>query len=286
MGKRGQIPNAAAMADAAMADAAAGEEGAVAGDVGGCDRMTEKQQLYRDNAREFFRVPAHYARLEKLLARGDIGQLLYFFVKHFETNRYVRTRQGLLRVADQYRSALTSHMKRYYDFESREGRGDLVWHGHCNPLVDACEALGNAALPLPRLVAYQWLIFMDFDLYLWERFDDVNDAFTRFTLAAKERYQLASQHRRRHRPGKSKDEAQTVLPTASSSSSSSSSSSTSATLPPLAPPPAQAKRARERENMRRSRARRESAAHAAVFTSNDGKLHDLHDLVHEEEEER
>lgn len=263
----------AAMADAAMGDAAMGDA------AGGCDRMAEKQQLYRDNAREFFRVPAHYARLERLLARGDIGQLLYFFVKHFETSRYVRTRHGLLRIADQYRSALTSHMKRYYDFESREGRGDLIWNGQCNPLVEACEALGNAALPLPRLVAYQWLIFMDFDLYLWERFDDVNDAFTRFTLAAKERYQLASQHRRRHRPGKSKEGPRDEAPAAPPHTAASSQGA----LTPLAPPPAQAKRARERENMRRSRARRESAAHAAVFTSDDQRLHDL---VHEEEEDQ
>jgi hypothetical protein len=223
------------------------------------DRSMEKQQLYRYNASEFFRVPAHYVRLEKLVARGDIGQLLYFFVKHFETSRYVHTRHGLVRIADHYRSALTSHMKRYYDFESREGRGDLDWHGQCNPLVEACEALGTVALPLPRLVAYQWLIYMDFDLHLWDRFEDISEAFTSFTLAAKERYQLASQTRRRYRSGQQSPRPAADAPT----------------------PPATPQASRERDKMRRTRARREVGTHAAVFTHKEAGLHDF---VHEEEE--
>jgi hypothetical protein len=234
----------------------------------GRDRSFEKQQLYRNNVNAFFRVPAHYARLEKLVARGDIGQILYFFVKHFETSRYVRTRHGLVRVADQYRSALTSHMKRYYDFESREGRGDLDWHGQCNPAVEACEALGTVALPLPRLVAYQWLIYMDFDLHLWERFEDVSDAFTRFTLAAKERYQLSSQSRRRYRSAQGPAQREDSAPQPPG--------------PPLPPGDVPASASRERDKMRRTRARREVGAHAAVFTHKEAGLHDF---VHEEEEQ-
>lgn len=232
----------------------------------------EKQQQYRANAHEFFRVPEHHARLERLVARGDIGSLLYFFVKHFETHRYVKTRRGLLRVADQYRSALTSHMKRYYDFESREGRGDLDWHGQCNPLVEARED-GGVALPLPRLVAYQWLIYMDFDLYLWDRYEDIGVAFTTFTLAAKQRYQSASQ-RRRYSAREGGD--------SSDASGTSTSASTSASTNVVADAPRVVKRARERDNMRRSRARREAGAHAAVFSPGEGD--GLHDLVHEEQE--
>jgi hypothetical protein len=66
--------------------------------------------------------------------------------------------------------------------------------------VEACGELGTVALPLPRLVAYQWLIYMEFDLHLWMRFDEVRAACAQFTLAAKERYQQASLRKRRAPP--------------------------------------------------------------------------------------
>ncbi len=176
-----------------------------------------------------------------------MGPVLFFFVKHFEHEKFIRTRFGIFCIADAYRSALTSNMKRYFNFFSREGRGELKSDGACNPCVEIARPQGLAPglapgppvlLPLPRLVAYQWLISNDFDKYFWLRYDDVQVAFAKSILDAKQRYQEASQTRRQN------------------SSNGSSSSSPAAVAP---------KRVSERERMRKSRSRRDKNVRATVL---------------------
>jgi hypothetical protein len=159
--------------------------------------FADRQLLYRASVREFFADETRYARLERLLLRGDIGSLLYFFVKHFESDCVIATTWGRVRVCDEYRAALTNHKKRWFDFESREGHGELVWEGQVNPPVVVCEARGELAAPLPRLVALRWLVDRGLDDLLWERFDDVQTAHARALVEAKARYSEASRARRR-----------------------------------------------------------------------------------------
>ena len=201
------------------------------------DHQNHKQFLYRTNALRFFNLRENYERLEKLVVREDLGTILFYFVKHFEPERPVRTKHGLICIADDYRAALTSHMKRYFDFLSREGRGDLIWYGERNPGIPVRPDLSNTVvLPLPRLVAYQWLIYNDLDIYLWNNFDRVQTSFAEHVLDAKRRYQQASHQRL---------EAATATEGASSSDTQT--------------------RASERDRMRKNRSRRDAKARATVI---------------------
>jgi hypothetical protein len=204
-------------------------------------QLMEKQLLYRENVLRFFGTREHYERLDALVSRGDMGPVLFFFVKHFEHEKFIKTRFGIFCIADAYRSALTSNMKRYFDFISREGRGDLKSEGACNPCVEIARPQGippgpSILLPLPRLVAYQWLISNEFDKHFWLRHDDIQVAFAKSVLDAKQRYQEANQRR------------QTV-------------SSTSSSTPSAVTP----KRLSERDRMKKNRSRRDKNARATVL---------------------
>lgn len=198
--------------------------------------FADRQMLYRASVREFFADEKRYARLERLLSRGDIGSLLYFFVKHFESDRVIATTWGRVRVCDEYRAALTNHKKRWFDLESREGHGELVWAGEVNPPVVVCEARGALAAPLPRLVALRWLVDRGLDDLLWERFDDVQTAHARALIEAKARYSEASRARRRGAAAKSAS----ASASASSPAAASHSSFPGEARLPFAPAPAPA----------------------------------------------
>lgn len=230
----------AEMSDGAAA-AAAVDDGTGEGAKG--RQLLEKQFLYRENVLRFFGLSEYFERLDALVSRGDMGPVLFFFVKHFEHEKFIRTRFGIFCIADAYRSALTSNMKRYFNFISREGRGDLKSEGACNPCVEivrpqTLQPGPSVLLPLPRLVAYQWLISNEFDKYFWRRHDDVQVAFTKSVLDAKQRYQEANQRRQNTTTG------------------SSSSSSPSVVTP---------KRLSERERMKKSRSRSDKNARATVL---------------------
>eukprot|EP00514_Thraustochytrium_sp_LLF1b_P006426 CAMPEP_0184538818 /NCGR_PEP_ID=MMETSP0198_2-20121128/17795_1 /TAXON_ID=1112570 /ORGANISM="Thraustochytrium sp., Strain LLF1b" /LENGTH=181 /DNA_ID=CAMNT_0026932291 /DNA_START=691 /DNA_END=1236 /DNA_ORIENTATION=- len=133
--------------------------------------FASRQEDYRKSLETFFADEEHHTRLLRLL---DSTTHLFFFVREFEPHAIVHTTHGLFRMCDEYRNAMTNHKKRYYNFESKVGEGELVWKGQRNPLVGP-----RLPAPLPRLVALQWLIQHDFDLLYFERKDEVLEAHAR-----------------------------------------------------------------------------------------------------------
>ena len=158
-----------------------------------------QQHTYREQARLFFSDKGRYERLRNIAINGDrIYSIIFYFVKEFEKGRVVQARHGgYYRICDEYRNAITNHKKRYYDFESKEGKGQLVWQGATNPRVLVNSEMGSIALPLPRLVAMQWFIQYDFDLLFWDRRDEIVAAFTEFTTSVKRKYTEAHKNKKR-----------------------------------------------------------------------------------------
>ena len=157
-----------------------------------------QQESYQAKAREFFACPEKYARLHKLVVNGDrLSSMVFYFVKEFEKGKVVNTTRGIFIMCDEYRNAITNHKKRYYNFESKEGKGDLIWGGAVNPRFLVNPDRGAIALPLPRRVAFQWFIQYGFDVLFWERYDEVCAAYTSFTTSVKRRYTEAHKSKKR-----------------------------------------------------------------------------------------
>lgn len=181
-----------------------------------------RQRTYRDLVRRFFADEDRYDRLRHIVttiptvgsgsgpgpgstkkngrsACDRMCSIIFYFVKEFEPDRLVRTDAGIFRVCDEYNNAITNYKKRYYNFESKEGTGELVWKGEINPCVpvrsvpEGAEGVpvedgGVVALPLPRLIALYWFIQFGFDRVFWERFDEVQARYEAFTARVKRKY--------------------------------------------------------------------------------------------------
>lgn len=160
----------------------------------------ERQESYRASVCAFFQDARRYHRLSRIVFEGDrLCPIIFFYVKEFECERFVRTSEGIFRLCDEYRNAISNHKKRYYNFESKEGCGELVWEGLVNPRVLVNEQLGSIALPLPRLVALQWFIQFDFDLLFWERYDEVHAAYVAHVSQVKRRYTDTHKEKKREK---------------------------------------------------------------------------------------
>ena len=158
-----------------------------------------QQRSYREQATLFFSKPANYTRLEKIVSHGPrIATIIFFFVKEFEKGSLVKTSNGgIYRTCDEYKNAITNHKKRYYNFESKEGKGEIVWKGETNPCININPALGPVSLPLPQLNAFQWLIQYGFDRLFWKRECEVTAAFMEFSTAVKRRYTEAHKSKKK-----------------------------------------------------------------------------------------
>jgi hypothetical protein len=168
-----------------------------------------RQRIYRDDAARFFLDAARYARLERLVIGGEkLGAVIFYYVKQYRAKPFVSTAQGVYCMCDEYRNAIANYKKRYYNFESREGVGDMVWEGRVNPRVLVCEARGSLALPLPRLVALQWFIRMDFDLFFWSDYDEVYASFLSFSADVKRRY--TETHKDKKRASRARIETEVI----------------------------------------------------------------------------
>ena len=149
----------------------------------------ERQRAHRVAAKEFFGEAGHYYALERIILKSeDICSIVMYFVTEYSKNRVFQTADGVFCPNDSYRYALRSNLKRFYDFENRPGQGDLWYDGILNPRVVVNETLGSLALPLPRLVALQWLIKNKFDILFWQRFADIEVCHTAFLVNKKSKY--------------------------------------------------------------------------------------------------
>ena len=125
---------------------------------------------------KFFLSLDAFERLEKIYNDKENGvfDIIVFFVKIHQRGKITRNLHNSFHcIADDYKSGVTSHKKRYYDFKSKIGRGDLVHKGKVNPPVLIEHGHRSVALPLPCLVACWWFIQNNFDTFFWEQFEEV-----------------------------------------------------------------------------------------------------------------
>lgn len=169
----------------------------------GEDFMKVNAQFLSYNAlvAEFFSGDDAFDRLDKIYKEKENGvfEIIVFFVKVHQKNKVIRNQHnGFYCIADQYKAGVTSHKKRYYDFKSKQGRGDLVHNGKVNPLVLVEKGDRNIILPLPCLVACWWFIQNNFDTFFWEEFEGVKRAYEVHVANNKRIYSAT------HKTGKSK----------------------------------------------------------------------------------
>lgn len=156
------------------------------------------QQAYRETLRHFFSDEDNFLRLIRItLGPPKICSVIFYFVKEYKSHRFIQFNGEVLRLSDEYSNAITSHKKRYYNFESRIGHGELLWEGEKNPIV---PIRGIDKFPLPTLVALKWFIQFNFDRLFWKEFDEVQQSFTEFTTTIKRKYtETHKQKKRSHR---------------------------------------------------------------------------------------
>jgi hypothetical protein len=151
--------------------------------------FAEMQQRYRGLTSEFFGASEQRMRkLHDLLVLP--AGLLFFYVKRHSAESVKQTKTGLVRfLPEEYAAALGCFKKRFFDLDSRPGKGsDLVWKGVVNPPC-ILEAYGmELAVPLPKLVALHWFVSRGLDELFWADYEAVNDAFKDFSLQMKQRY--------------------------------------------------------------------------------------------------
>lgn len=150
---------------------------------------------------QFFLSPDAFERLEKIYNEKENGifDTIVFFVKIHQRNKIVRNLHNSFHcISDEYKSGVTSHKKRYYDFKSKSGRGDLVYKGKVNPPVLVEHGDRSISLPLPCLVACWWFIQNNFDTFFWAEFEEVKRAHDLHVTNNKRIYSTT------HKTGKSK----------------------------------------------------------------------------------
>ena len=167
-----------------------------------------RQRAYRDLVCRFFSDPENYKRLERIAEDPRMCSTIFYYVKEFEPDRLVRTETGIFRVCDEYRNAIANFKKRYYNFESKAGSGELVWEGAVNPPVVVNEAYGpdSVAMPLPRLVALYWFVQNGFDHVFWDRLDDIRASYEAFTAQIKRKYTDTHKRKKAERRRKFEEE--------------------------------------------------------------------------------
>lgn len=150
------------------------------------------QETYRGYVEKTFSDYDKYTRLERIFNQGpDIYNVIFFFVTEYGKNILIATESGRhYIVTDEYKNAISTHQKRFYDFKSCEGKGKLIWDGVPNPLVLANEAFGSVALPLPCLVAVAWFILFEFDKEFWKKEMEIRDAYAKFTEEIRSQYTM------------------------------------------------------------------------------------------------
>lgn len=163
---------------------------------------TAQQQEYRYTAWQFFANDENYARLKRIHEGGDaLASLIFYYVKEYKSSRLVQTKDGFMRMCDEYASAISSFKKRYYDFEGKIGvsttKDNLFWGGELNPGVRARPDSDEVVLALPRLKAFLWFIDHDFDLLLWKEYDDVFVEYSHVSSLTKQRYTRTHQQKKR-----------------------------------------------------------------------------------------
>jgi hypothetical protein len=182
------------------------------------------QENYRRKILEFFADSRTWLRLKRIhdLDHPKVFKLVAFFVMRYTKNDVVlstRLDERISRhycIKDEYDNALKRYEKRFYDFEARCGKGDLVYKGLLNPPIEvfppvtsgssSSSSSGNSIssmmgtvpvrLPLAQLNALTWFIEFGFDAVFWSRVNDVIQKYEEFATDTRRRY--TETHRRKN----------------------------------------------------------------------------------------
>ena len=204
------------------------------------------QRNYRRKVAHFFSDGNNYGRLSRIYTHEHpkIYALLVFFVVRYSKNRVflsTRVHEHLSRhycIRDQYENALKRYEKKFYDFEARAGKGELIYEGVVNPALnirsprdtamdmdmdmDVDGGANTVTLALAKLNAISWLIEYGFDTVLWDNYAEVLREYTEFSVVTRKRY--TDTHKRKNRALRQEAEKEILLAKGAASSSSSSSS--------------------------------------------------------------
>lgn len=149
---------------------------------------------YKTLLDSFFSNKDNFDRLKKIeRMRGeDVYPTIVHFVKNYENGRVRKNEDNnFVCIPDMYSKAITSHKKRYYDFCSVFGKGELVFNGKVNPYVCISNDNEQVVATLPCLVAVWWFIRYGFDHIFWDEYDSVKKAYQEYTTAMKRQYSAA-----------------------------------------------------------------------------------------------
>lgn len=179
----------------------------------------DQQSMFRRKLEMYYNDELHgqdrFTRLKKLLLDhhelGNVNQVhrhILYFVMHYNQHIPIRVPKQLMddtddesqgqscsfplvcHIESEYGNAMTKYKKRFFDFLSREGHGELVWEGKINPHVFISYDRETISAPLPVLLALTWFINTGLDLYFWAHLQDIMKAYKEHTNTTKERYTL------------------------------------------------------------------------------------------------
>ena len=149
---------------------------------------------YKTLLDSFFSDKDAFKRLQKIESKRkeEVFPIIVHFVKHYEGDKVRQNKDGyFLRISDMYSTAITSHKKRYYDFCSVFGKGELVYNGKVNPYVSIKNGDEEVVSTLPCLIAVWWFLRYDFDFIFWDEYEEVKKMYHEYTNAMKKQYSAA-----------------------------------------------------------------------------------------------
>lgn len=147
------------------------------------------QEQLRQIVLQFFDDDKNYERLNTLLSLSpDICLRVLFFVSKFGATKIYNIDGYPQSPGEMYKATLRSYRKRFFDFESTEGKGDIILDGVVNPKIQVCPARGDISLVLPVAVAMRWFLKKQLDVPFVQDLDNINASFDAYNHERRHRY--------------------------------------------------------------------------------------------------
>lgn len=144
---------------------------------------------------DFFQEEEKAKRLKTLLELHlDIGHRLMFFVSKYAKNKLYNL-HGIPRCpAEMYKNELRSTRKRFFDFESLEGTGNLIYESERNPTFLIVK---DIRLVLPFAQALRWFIANGLDLVYISDLKELDEAYDKYNIERRTRYSQKHKSKRK-----------------------------------------------------------------------------------------
>lgn len=151
-----------------------------------------RQERARAALKDFFSDDVNLQRLKRFSEPGVMHVVGFFLSPHY--NHVNNIGSAPVHLNEEYKAAMSNLKKRYFDFTSQPGKGDLIWEGKRNPAIEIIE---NLALTLPALVAVKWFIESGFDTLFWNNYDDVKGKYDAHFSKVKLKYTETHKQKKR-----------------------------------------------------------------------------------------